>query len=87
MTTSTICTTNEWTKLRKNIISEAVLICRNDERCEDAYTESALIRDIVREILMEKFPSKLNLLPKDENHRANAIYLLGQDIEKELGYW
>jgi hypothetical protein len=87
MTTSTICTTNEWTKLRNKVISKAVLICKNDERCEDAYAESALIRGIVREVLMEKFPSKLNLLPKDENHQADAIYLLGQDIEKELGYW
>ena len=86
MTTSTICTTNEWTNLRRKVISEAVLLCKNDERCEDAYAESALIRGIVMEVLMEKFPSKLNLLPIDEKHRADAIYLLGQEIEKELGY-
>jgi len=87
MTTSTICTTNEWTNLRRKVISEAVFICKNEERCENAYAESALIRGIVREVLMEKFPSKLNLLPIDENHKADAIYLLGQDIEKELGHW
>jgi uncharacterized pyridoxamine 5'-phosphate oxidase family protein len=43
--------------------------------------KAALVRGIVREVIMEKYPEVLDLLPKDMNKQADVIYLMGQNVE------
>ena len=69
-------------ELRKKIIKAAInLLDDEDFDGMDKMTKSALIRGVVREVIMEQYPEALDLLPKDENKQADAIYLMGQDVE------
>ena len=69
-------------ELRKKIIKAAInLLDDEDFDGMDKMTKSALIRGVVREVIMEQYPEALDLLSKDENKQADAIYLMGQDVE------
>ena len=68
-------------KLRKNIIKEAVHRMKDNEPCEDKMLESAFMRGVVREVIMEKYPDTIDLLPKDIIKRDDVICLMGKDVE------
>ena len=68
-------------KLRKNIIKEAVHRMRDNSPWSLDCLKAALVRGIVREVIMEKYPEVLDLLPKDMNKQADVIYLMGQNVE------
>jgi len=57
---------------------------KDNEPCEDKMLESAFMRGVVREVIMEKYPEALDLLPKDMNKQADVIYLMGRDVEYGL---
>jgi hypothetical protein len=75
---------DDYDELRKKTVKKAVYLQKNDEPCEDKIVEGAFIRGIVREVIMEHYPKMIDLLPKDENKLSDAIYLMGQDVEKAL---
>ena len=69
-------------ELRKKIIKAAIILLDDDDfDGMDKMIKSALVRGVVREVMMEQYPEALDLLPKDENKQADAIYLMGQDVE------
>jgi hypothetical protein len=76
--------------LKKKVIAEVVRRWKQEEDCEnnrlDRATESAFIRGYVSEVLGEDFSLQHKLLPLDCNALSDFIYLLGQDVEIELGY-
>ena len=62
-------------ELRKKIIKAAINLLDDDDfDGMDKMTKSALIRGVVREVIMEQYPEALDLLSKDENKQADAIY-------------